>query len=204
MWTRNNKGDQDRFPFNFNKEFRIENQLIWYNSSIVIKGKPFLWADVYRNGLIYVHQLFEKQMFKNDVQVWVEFKLSKLRYNGLKKAIPKEWKDFFRDMPKEVYNPIPPHNYDMYVISNPKGVSSYIYKYLSGDEFILNNKYIKWIADLGPNFCESILDFAQLHSNIYRITNVAKYRSFQYKLLQRATITNIHLKEWNMLESELC
>ena len=39
---------------------------------------------------------------------------------------------------------------------------------------------------------------------IYKITNVAKYRSFQYKLLQRGLVTDIQLAKWGIAQSELC
>ena len=37
---------------------RYENQFIWYNSLVRIKGKPFMWNDVYGRGLKYIYQLF--------------------------------------------------------------------------------------------------------------------------------------------------
>ena len=36
------------------------------------------------------------------------------------------------------------------------------------------------------------------------MTNVPKLRSFQYRLLQRALITNMHLYKWNWVPSNLC
>ena len=37
--------------YNFFYEVRIENQLIWYNSRIRVKEKPFFWGDSYKHGL---------------------------------------------------------------------------------------------------------------------------------------------------------
>ena len=44
--------------YNYYINTRIENQIIWYNSKIRIKGKPIFWADVYGQGLKFVYQLF--------------------------------------------------------------------------------------------------------------------------------------------------
>ena len=48
---------------------------------------------------------------------------------------------------------------------------------------MINNKYIKWVQELGSGFCEDVFKFGELHQDIYKVTNVAKYRSFQYRLL---------------------
>ena len=82
--------------YNYYRNTRIENQILWYNSQIRIRGSPFLWGDVYRSGLKYVYQLFSDLDFKTEEQVWTEYGLSRLRYNSLKTAIPREWRDYFR------------------------------------------------------------------------------------------------------------
>ena len=41
--------------YNFNHNFRIENQIIWYNSCITIKDRPIMWRDMYNKGLKYVY-----------------------------------------------------------------------------------------------------------------------------------------------------
>ena len=81
--------------YNSTKNFRIENQIIWYNSYIKIANKLIMWNDVYKKGLLYVHQLFQNQEFKSHQQVWQEYGLTTLRYNSIKAAIPLEWKNFF-------------------------------------------------------------------------------------------------------------
>ena len=36
--------------YNFLNNSRIENQIIWYNSKILVGGKPFFWRHVYQKG----------------------------------------------------------------------------------------------------------------------------------------------------------
>ena len=38
--------------FNMN----LDNQILWYNSDIRVKGKPIMWRDVYWRGLMYLCQ----------------------------------------------------------------------------------------------------------------------------------------------------
>ena len=69
---------------------------------------------------------------------------------------------------------------------------------------IIHNKYMKWIQELGQDPFGSLHDFAQSHCKIYKVTNVTKYRSFQYRLLQRGLVTNIQLYKWDIVEDNLC
>ena len=41
-------------------------------------------------------------------------------------------------------------------------------------------------------------------SDFYNTSNIANYRSFQYRLLQRGLVTNIQLKKWNISETDKC
>ena len=190
--------------FNFMYDHRIENQIIWYNSNILVADTPIMWNDNYQKGLKYVYQLFENQQYKTDDQVWVEFGLTKLRFNSLKKCIPQQWKDFFMTYNRQQYLPLPPNTYDQCLVFRQKGLASRVYKYINGDFSLLQNKYVKWSQELGVDICEDIVKFGQLHKEIYRITNVAKYRSFQYRILQRGLVTNIQLKKWKIKDSDQC
>ena len=51
------------------------------------------------------------------------------------------------------------------------------------------------------------IEVEQMHQcfkDIHYVTNIPKYRSFQYRLLQRTIVTNISLYNWNMKESKIC
>ena len=68
----------------------------------------------------------------------------------------------------------------------------------------VHGKYLKWIADLGHEFCETLYDMTYEFKNIYKVTNIAKYRSFQFRLIHRALVTNILLCKWGMMSSDQC
>ena len=47
-------------------------------------------------------------------------------------------------------------------------------------------------------------DLTEGFKNIYKITNVPKLRSFQYRLLHCAIVTNVHLFKWKIKNTPLC
>ena len=190
--------------YNYYTDCRVENQIIWFNSKIRVGGKVILWGDVCRKGLMYVYQLFHQGKFKGIQQLRDEYGLTTLRANGLIAAIPGEWRDFFIQNDRATFTPIPPHNYDMAIHVIKKKLSGRIYKFLSGDTIEIHNKYIKWRVELNQEFAGGLIGFRDQHVNIYKLTNVTKLRSFQYRLLQRGLVTNIQLEKWGMKPSELC
>ena len=190
--------------YNYYHQRRIDNQYIWYNSGIKIGGKVILWGDVYLRGLKYVYQLFQDGKYKTEDQVWEEYGLTKLRFNSLKSAIPQEWKNFFISNSSTTYLPIAPHNYDYEVSKGGQGLSKRVYQYISEDILLVHNKYIKWRKELGGEYQDVLTEFGKAHMDIYRITNVPKYRSFQYRLLQRGLVTNIQLHHWQLLDTNMC
>ena len=102
------------------------------------------------------------------------------------------------------FHHFPPHNYDLAIQIYWKGLSRKVYTYLQDDVMLIHSKCIKWIEEIGPDFEPSLCDFGAIHNDIYSITNVPKYRSFQYRLLQRGIITNIHLHKWQMRDNNSC
>ena len=189
--------------YNYYGEIREENQIIWYNSKIKVKGRPIMWADVYNKGLKFVHQLFELGSFKSEQVVMQDYGLTVLRYNSLKVALPQQWKAFFLKRLPQTYLPLPPHKIDT-MFNSKQGTSRTIYRQLSGDVIELHSKFIRWRDDVSENIFDTLSDYREAYQEIYRVTNVPKYRSFQYRLLQRALVTNIQLEKWNILPSNQC
>ena len=193
--------------YNYNNNIRVENQLLWYNSLIRVKNKPIFWGDMFQKGLKFVHQLFKDGEFITFEEANEVYGLSKLRFNSLKVSIPQNWKDFFYQKRESIiFTPTPPHNYDKFIITNGRGMSQEIYRVLQEDILLIHSKYIKWRLEIPGDwsFGTALIDFGNLHKSIYKITNVAKYRSFQNRVLQRALVTNIQLKYWGLVESDAC
>ena len=188
--------------YNGYKELRIENQFLWYNSKILVRGRPIMWKDAYVRGLKYVYQLFNNKCFKTDDEIFSEYGLTKLRFNSLKVSIPSEWKNFLLETDAGLFMPIPPHNYDVSLWS--KNTSSVVYAFLQEDVLLVHDKYLKWRMELGESICQGICEFGKKHQDIFKITNIAKYRSFQYRLLQRGLVTNVQLEKWGVISTNLC
>ena len=83
-----------------------------------------------------------------------------------------------------------------------KITSKTVYSALTLDSSLVQNKQTKWESDLTMEI--SPADFTHWFNNINKVTNVAKYHSFQYRLLHRAIITNIQLFHWGKVETNLC
>ena len=190
--------------YNYRNWTRAENQIIWYNSDIKINNKVFMWNDMYEKGLLYVHQLYANKNFKTFQQIYEEFGLSKMRYNSLKMAIPKYWKQTFTDQSLSQMFPLAPHNYDYAINVYRNNFSRRVYAKINSDILLIHSKYIKWKHEIGPEFAETIHQYASLHMYVFNITPVAKYISFQYRLLQRGLITNVQLYKWNISNSDRC
>ena len=47
-------------------------------------------------------------------------------------------------------------------------------------------------------------EFLQYFSDVYVITNINKYRSFQFRLLHRAVLLNDRLSKWGVVDTEMC
>ena len=189
--------------YNYYLDSRFDNQLLWYNSRIRVRDKPFFWLDSYDRGLKYVYQLFHDQDFKSEQEVRDEYGLSTLRYNALKASIPKDIKQFFVQNEKSTFLPLAPHTYDFCILS-PGQTSRKAYKSFSDDALAVHNKYLQWRVELGEHLQTDLISFAREHAYISKKTNVVKYRSFEYRLYQRALVTNIHLKKWGLSETEDC
>ena len=190
--------------YNYYTDFRIENQLIWYNSCIRVGDKPIFWKEARKKGLRYVHQLFSNQALKSEEQMYQEYGITRLMYNSLKVSIPREWKLFFTRTPAQTFLPIPPHNLDNALYAYPKQLSRKVYSLLAEDLMLLHNKYMKWKMETRVDLSPSVMDFTAEIRSIYRTTNITKYRSFQYRLLLRGLVTNIQLFKWNLAPNDMC
>ena len=81
-------------------------------------------------------------------------------------------------------------------------IASIAYAKLSFNHSVLKNKVWAWENELGMSIDYD--DFLSTVKNVYVTTNITKYRSFQYRLLMRALVTNIHISKWNSAQSSLC
>ena len=161
-----------------------------------------MWSNVFKKGLLYVHQLYDENgRLRPALYMTREFNLNFVQYNSLVVALPSKWKKYFKDKPKALYLPILPCNYKK-LLNTKKKASAYAYQQLADNPFASVQKQQSWEAEFKTEF--SYNEFCKACSNIYKVTNVTKYRSFQYRLMQRSVITVSKLYDWRVVDSNLC
>ena len=188
--------------FNYWQETtKISNKTIWLNSRIKVGDSVIFWQDCYKNGLMYVYQLFEQGSTCSAVKMYQKYGLDFIRYNSLIAAIPKDWRTFFKEVSLTTFLPVEPSVYDR-IVKLPH-LSSYVYKQLiaTPTDKILDKK-ASWCKEL--NVAIGLECYFKKFTDIYRLTNVNKYRSFQYRMLNRAIITNVKLFQWKIIDSPNC
>ena len=92
------------------------------------------------------------------------------------------------------------HLYDQLV--EKKNLSQDIYRKLTMNTEVIPNRAQKLSDVLGEYISEDELHAA--FSNLYSLTNVAKLRSFQYRLLNNAVVLNSHLYKWKISSTSNC
>ena len=179
----------------------VSNQILWYNSHIRIDGqiiKP-------RQSLVNAGMQKIEDLVNIDGEICSLMELMKKWpiswFNAVQilDAIPKMWKSILRDGEDLVApNILRYHN-----IVTKKHIGAVIYHY----KMNLYNKSVtqycgKWESMLGCHIEHE--DYMKAFLELYKITHVTKYRSFQYCLLLNQIFTNNQLYRWQILETSGC
>ena len=178
---------------------RMNTEILWCNSSVRIANQPILWEKALRKGLIQIGQLFENGQVITKDEARNRYDLSVLSYNALISAIPRKYKLYFKENRANLKTDV---NFTFAnMMSKRKDLSKTVYRSLLKVESMEALKQ-RWRKDT----CETLETdgFMQYHREIYVITNVPKLRSFQYRMLHRAIITNVNLYRWGRRDDMLC
>ena len=183
---------------NFVKEVKDpRSQFVWLNSHILIAGKPCMWPRPYNRGLKTVNQLYDQGRPISAEDAGELFGLSWIQYSSLIAAIPAAWKHALR-------NGISITGCEMSypaACCNTK-LTSWAYKMMSDRPQLLEQKLIKWSGVLNVDM--DLNEYLSGMRNIVLLTNIPKLRSFQYKLAQRALVTNVQLFKWGLKSTAQC
>ena len=183
--------------YNYNKDV-INDMIIWYNSLIRIDNKPVLWKKGLNKGLFRISQLYNEGKPISVEEAKTNFELNHIEYRSLLSAIPPAAREFLAKGKKlKVLE-------SKYALAlDKKNLSKEIYCQLIKSEKTLSSLEGKWKQALGhENISQKVLE--QAFKNIDKSTNSSKLRSFQYRLLNRALVTNAHLYRWKIKESNNC
>ena len=127
----------------------------------------------------------------------IDFQILYTEYAGITAAIGKIWKE---ELSKNSTGK--PRKNAFHKFKDIVKPVKFMYLEFAQDEALLAQKTCCW--NLGYNLNITSEDLVKVINNINKITICVKLRSFQYKLLMLATVTNIDLKRYGIKESELC
>lgn len=183
-------------PFGKNQ---IIDQLLWNNSFIKINDKLVCNLNMIQHGILSVRNLLTDQGFMTVKQFIERYpQVNIMDYLSLVHAIPNEWKKWIRDnfLYREDISP----KCDLAEVM-PSIVST-VYRSLHTNVYLLENKWQKWEIwlniEIWPN------DFLKWVNAIWSITYNSKLRTFQYRLLNHAIVTNVNLKLWKIVQFDSC
>ena len=169
---------------------------IWYNSDIRIESKPFLWGRCFKCGLCRLSQLYENGQVITPEQAKERFDMEIMQLNALLSAVPKSIKSRYKTGQKLEWK----SRYSE--LLDCKTLSRKIYKTLKNENPRMKYLKEKWSELLLREIDEKEVN--TVFNNIYKTTNIAKYRSFQYRLLHNALVTNKTMYKWGMIDSPHC
>ena len=119
-----------------------------------------------------------------------------LKYHSIISAIPALWKDILKngsDMEEEV---------DIAKILLQRKPTGTIYRICKDDETAIIKSAVKWQTLLGETF--DMGTHRKAFTALYKITNVVKLRSFQYRLLHNKIFCNNVLYHWKVKDTKKC
>ena len=169
-------------------------QIVWLNSNITQGGTPLWWKTQCQNGLMYVSDLFGETGWKTSDEVMEEFKLTSFQYSILKAAIPKQYKRYAEKNYSSSFSDV---KFSKFM--HAENTSRYVYHSI--------RKKSEKIEQVSAQWMEELLEEVDIHEYVQNIqcqTYVSKYRSFQYRLLMRSVVTNVHLFRWGILPNNKC
>ena len=186
----------------------ICDQLIWYNTHIRIANQIVFMKEAWASGLIYVGQLFDvsKGTLKSVNTICQQFNLSCMQANAIIVSLPQKWKRLVlaKFIDGAVLDTTPNNATRLRVlVQSNKHLCQYYYKKVNENVRSLFDRYNKWGTML-ESMDIDMDDFCQAFKNIYKVTNVIKYCSFQYRLLHKAIILNDRLYHWKVVKSNSC
>ena len=167
-------------------------QPIWWNSLIRIGNKPVLYTTPFARGLVEIGQFYNGISFISADEADQRFSLDILKYNGLRTAIKSAIKNYGFTENDPLY----------YEICKDKNIVKKAYSELLKKNYIEDEAIRKWCCDLSIELSEDLAE--KVFINVLKLTVIGKLRSFQYRLLRRAVITNVHLAKWGIISSNMC
>ena len=180
----------------FQKEENKGAQSIWLNSQIKIGGKVVYWKNCIEQNIKYWRDL----VVDGELRRWQNFEmtypnvLTALSFNSLVSAISQKYRKIGLTE-DEAQHPVK-------FFENAQKLLKVFYRFINKSSCLLESK-ANWLT----NIIGSEIKGEELRELILKIplmTICEKLRSFQYKLLNNAILTNVRLKHMAIVENSKC
>ena len=188
-----------------NEEVPYYRRPIWHSYFIKNPNFKMIKNSLVRNECKYIGDLFDNDTKRpythSEFNTKYNSRVNYLDYLSLIHSIPISWRNQIQNRTDNI------NEYDNLVhisslLNKPK-VCSYIYWTLVNKSVQINEKnIIRWSEIL--NIDVDIPDWNNIYCIPYYATIDTKLRTFQYKLLRRVLVTNIHLKLYGIKTYEEC
>ena len=183
--------------YHFDTEI-FEKQTVWYNSHIRVQNKPVMWKKYYDKGLLWVEQVYKSGTFVGFKLMEEQFQMNFIDFLSIKEAIVAS------GMTTQAAPDTLTEGLTVYEKCITKSnITRYIYSQLgqSSPQNLIRTANT-WSTELLENISE--IELLREIKHVYVCTNIVKLRSFQYRLLNRALVTNIQLKKWKIRGDDRC
>ena len=186
--------------FHFSKMYDVYdqegNQIIWCNSEIKINNVPICYDKAINRGLIYVKQMFPNNATISNVEAYEKYRLNWFETTAILNAIPRKWKDMC--LRTEDTGP-PVSKFEL--VQQKTHKVSFIYNNMLSKQ---DRPFEKLVVKINKIITVSRDELEKAFKQIYIVSNITKYRDFQYRLLNLVTHANDRLFYWKKVTSQQC
>ena len=179
-----------------------KDEMIWFNSNLRVDGQPVWWLNCYKQGLIYISQLFPTGQRISAHDALNLYHLDFMKLCAILSAIPRDSLKISQaqDIPPASTSPPPQDFYSKIIMK--KSVASFVYHTRPLELDNIQAKCNWWSQTLQE--CVSKESFYSYSRSVFAITNHPRVRAFYYRQLHNALVFNCHLYRWGILHDNLC
>ena len=181
---------------------QISMEIIWYNSFILVGGKPVIFHHWYNKGILTVADICNNNLellnFNEFEEKWGN--VSWLEFQSIKAGIPISWKQVLRE---PYMGEVKTGLYDSLISTSYSNISRRIYNCLIFDEKIIPKYADRWMKE-EPDIEFDFTIYSNAFKNLYQCTKITKYRDFQYRMLLCKIVCNRDLWMWGIKDDPAC
>ena len=177
------------------------NMVLWWNSEITVDKKPLYNDKCIKAGLTHLYDIIDHDgklySYQDMCTKYGDGVLTWFEYTQLIHAIPKNWSEIIRNDKRNLEW----QSNFRHIMHNVSKPVSYVYNKITQFAFQPINVQINKINKVIEVGSEELLE---AFCSIYVITNITKYRDFQFRLLNCAIYFNDRLYHWKKVNTQAC